>query len=244
MPRRPVVKFEGKLPKLGNAESECEDSFSSHTPRFAVADGASEGVFSGIWSEMLVKRFTRVSVSASDWDGAQAFVALVEECRTEWTEWERELARRDLPWFTREKLQQGSFATFLGVVIEADSWRAFAWGDSCLFAVRRGALIESFPVQRSADFDNTPALVPTAGVVDQSQLLTREGRVEAGDRFYLVSDALASWFLADYERGEEPWVALDGISDSQELEILVSEARRDGRMKNDDVTLIAIEIEG
>lgn len=241
MPYRPVVRFAGKVPKLGNTTAECEDAFAANAPCFAVADGASEGGFSGIWSEMLVRAFALIH--ADDRKGPEAFVEMLEQCRTEWAGWERELAQRDLPWFTREKLTQGSFATFLGVLIEASRWRAVALGDSCLFVVRKGALVECFPVQQSTDFDNTPALVPTSGVVDPSQLLTQEGRLEYGDRFYLVSDAMASWFLAGYERGEEPWVALDGISDSQELEILVGEARRESGMKNDDVTLIAIEIE-
>ena len=198
-------------------------------------------MFSGIWAGILVDSYNRLG--AGELAGAGDFAQWVERCRAEWAKWERETASRELPWFTREKLERGSFATLLGVRIEADVWRAVAWGDSCLFLVRNDALLESFPIHRSADFDSTPSLVSTLGAVDEALLSTCSGTIQKGDRFYLASDALACWFLSDLEAGAEPWVALDGISHPEELECFVGEERSHKRMKNDDVTLIAIRIE-
>ena len=56
------------------------------------------------------------------------------------------------------------------------------------------------------------------------------------------SDALANWFLADSESGEKPWLALDGIGSDRELEIFISEARQFQAMRNDDVTLLCLEV--
>ena len=39
------------------------------------------------------------------------------------------------------------------------SWQAVAVGDSCLFVVRGGRLYSSFPLEDTAQFDNSPALV-------------------------------------------------------------------------------------
>jgi hypothetical protein len=59
---------------------------------------------------------------------------------------------------------------------------------------------------------------------------------------YLTSDALASWILADYEKGEKPWIALDGIRSDQDFEIFVAEERRNQAMRNDDVTLLSMAV--
>src|SRR3989441_8753980 len=46
----------------------------------------------------------------------------------------RRLAGRPLPWFASEKAEQGAFAAFLGVEIDAhkNRWTALAVGDCCL----------------------------------------------------------------------------------------------------------------
>ena len=54
-----------KLPKSGNQASECEDAFAlpkyHNRPRrkfrFAIADGATESAFSGLWAEKLVAAY-------------------------------------------------------------------------------------------------------------------------------------------------------------------------------------------
>jgi hypothetical protein len=167
----------------------------------------------------------------------------LEQSRLEWSSWERNVAEKDLPWFTRDKLREGSFATFLGIAITESSWHAFACGDSCLFVVRDDALLDAFPLEHSQRFDNAPDLVPSTRSIPVEALRTHTGEI-LGDRLYLASDALACWFLADTERGEKPWVALDGIQSEQDLEIFVSEERQRHAMRNDDVTLISIEMMG
>ena len=56
-----------RLPKAGNTDDEYEDAFypvsggdlRGESLRFAVADGASEGMLSGEWAQVLVKAFCR-----------------------------------------------------------------------------------------------------------------------------------------------------------------------------------------
>lgn len=237
MPLHATVRFAGKTSKLGNAPSECEDDFCAAGPHFAVADGASEGSFSHVWASILVRSFCLSD--PAEWRSDQ-FAAWIQECRAQWSDWERELVKKELPWFTQAKLRQGSFATFLGVSISEVGWYALGYGDSCLFVVRDDALAEAFPISQSDAFDNTPTLVSTSGEFSQDKLLIRSGELRPGDRLYLTSDALSNWFLADYERGEKPWVALDGIASDRELEIFVSEARESRAIKNDDVTLVSL----
>ena len=68
----------------------------------------------------------------------------------------------ELPWYAEIKREQGAFATLLGLGVRAPTgqrrggWRAVAVGDSCLMHIREGRCLLSFPVQKSADFNNEP----------------------------------------------------------------------------------------
>jgi hypothetical protein len=236
---RPVTRFAGALPKAGNAAAECEDAFCLAGSQLAVADGATEGSYSQIWATILAQSFCETDAAA--WDAA-GFSAWIEACQREWSIWERDLAHKELPWFTREKLREGSFAAFLGLTLSADGWRAFACGDSCLLIVRGDRVVESFPLDRSEDFGNVPVLVASSRPVLDGCLEIRGGEALAGDRIYLASDALACWFLASCENGEEPWNRLAQVGSDTDLQRLVADERAQGRLRNDDVTLVSVEI--
>ena len=106
MAAHPVVRFAGKIPKLGNSPEECEDAFCSASPRFAVADGASEACYSHVWASILVRSFCDLP-GGSEWQGNE-FSAWLDTCRLQWSAWQAALAEKELPWFTREKLRLGS----------------------------------------------------------------------------------------------------------------------------------------
>jgi hypothetical protein len=71
-------------------------------------------------------------------------------------------------------------------------------GDSCLFHTRKGQLLKCFPLERSEEFNNTPTLISSINSNNEGlQESQREasGDWEVGDTFYLMTDALACWFL-------------------------------------------------
>jgi hypothetical protein len=234
----PALRFAGKTPKLGNAPGECEDDYCTTSSSFAIADGASEGSFSHLWAGILVRSFC--SGAHSQPGSSDGFVAWVEGCRAQWSVWESQLTTKELPWFTREKLRQGAFATFLGISVVQSRWRAVGCGDACLFIVRDDVLAEALPILESSAFNNTPTLLSTSGPLPEEKFFSREGELQAGDVIYLTTDALSCWFLAECERGEKPWIAFEGISSQDDLELFVSEARLSGALRNDDVTLVTL----
>ena len=236
---RPVTRFAGTLPKAGNAEAECEDAFCLAGSQLAIADGASEGSYSQVWAGILARAFC--DDDAAGWQEAE-FFSWIEACQREWSTWERDLAQKDLPWFTRDKLRQGAFAAFIGLALSASEWHAFACGDCCLLIIRDDAVAGSFPIERSDDFGNLPSLIASTRPVLDHALQVRTGEALPGDRLYLVSDALACWFLTGLENGERPWDLLATIVSDADLASLVSSERQQGRLRNDDVTLVAIEI--
>ena len=245
MSLRPVVRFAGRVPKHGNDLSECEDSFCVADTTFAIADGASDGIYSHVWARILAESYCQQGQQLWNADTFSEWV----NCRRrmEWDKWHAQVAAKELPWFAREKLRNGSFATFAGLTFATDlsgAWEACSYGDACLFIVRNDAILHSFPVTSSEAFGNNPPLIATLTGVTPEHIQILSGRAEAGDRFYLVTDALAQWFLAESERDEKPWAAFDtGILTDDDLKSFVNDYRGQKLLKNDDVTLIAIEVQ-
>jgi Protein phosphatase 2C len=233
---------EFRLPKNGHRIDECEDAVGSdlNSCRFAVADGATESGGSGAWARLLVDSFVFFSVGPvlwSDWLPPLQRLWLVET--------DHHFGPAPRHWYLDAQLEQGAYSTFLGLVLEPDGWYAQAVGDSCLFQVRSGSLIERLPVQRSTDFGSTPWLVgsrsSSSGVPEREGWL-RRGTWEAGDEFFLMTDALSEWFLAQAEGSAAPWQVLRALIEEGEnaLAAWVGRQREARQLRNDDVALIHI----
>jgi hypothetical protein len=230
------------LPKRGHRADECEDAAAAapERGRFAVADGAAESCHSGLWARLL----------------AEAFVENTER-RPAWGAWLPPLQERwagsvrqppgsgPLPWYLDARLRQGAFATFLGLVVEGDGWSAVAVGDSCLFHVRDGRLLRAFPLSRAAEFNSSPWLVGSRTSpleVPGKQGARAEGDWRGDDRLWLMTDALAHWFLREAEGGGRPWLPLERLlgQPDEAFAAWVEEQRQAGRLRDDDVTLLAV----
>ena len=232
------------LVKAGNAPAEYEDAFAANATRsrFAVADGASEASFAAAWARLLTEGFVEARRAWQNLD----WLAPVRQ------RWSAEVDGLPVPWYAEEKREMGGFATLLGVAFrpaEADgrgTWRAVAIGDSCLFHLRRGRLRLSFPLTRSDEFDSAPRLLCSRPTTKGIEAPARAGgRWRPGDRFLLVTDALAQWFLHEVEVGGEPAADIAGLlaePDPQAAFPFWVETRRAVGLRNDDVTLLVIDL--
>src|SRR5207247_2812350 len=146
-------------PKLGNSPEEYEDAWAhrqTRTPvgiRVAVADGATESSFAKLWAVLLAESYVR-----SELAGAEFFARLKPARRL----WRRRLAGRPLPWFASAKAEQGAFAAFLGVEVDAHKNRrtALAIGACCLMQVddvcNGMREVETFPLRRATQLTRSP----------------------------------------------------------------------------------------
>ena len=246
------------MPKAGNLPEEYEDAFRVVYPcesgapdagpaRVAVSDGASESAFARQWAKILTDAFVDRPPDLSDLN-ADSLKRWLEPGQAEWHDgvpWDR------IPWHGEAKARAGAFATLLGLNVAAEpddcqrlSWQAVAVGDCCLFVVRDDQLCLSFPLEDAAQFDNNPALVcsnPANSAELWEEVRLQSGECAPGDRLILASDALACWFLARNAAGEKPWDTLLALDESG-WDAWVGEQRRDGLMRNDDTTLVLIEV--
>jgi hypothetical protein len=248
------------LHKAGNKPEEYEDAlwpakrgtFEGAKFHFAVADGATESSFSGLWARMLVHSY-----------GLSPLTPLNLQQRVEQRSrrWAQHVTAKPLPWFALEKVQRGAFATLLGLSLtnEEDTsaaggrWQALAIGDTCLFQIRASALIASFPLTRAEQFGNTPLLVSTHLVSNQNLWarladFERKGVWQPGDSFLLMTDALAQWFLNEVETGELPWLTLFNVAEQSKsrphrFARWLGDLRSSKAIRNDDVTLLIIRME-
>lgn len=231
------------LHKDGNPPDEYEDACAANpaSGRFALADGASESSFANLWARLLVQGFvTARGKTTLNW---------LAPLQQQWAESVDHLA---LDWFGEEKREQGAFATFLGLVLQtgqtAESrWRAVAVGDCCLFQVRQNQLLTAFPATGAADFNNRPRLLGSrarGGRDGLAQARRAAGKWRPGDRFFLMTDALAEWFLHRQERQRQPWESLRRrlTEPNGALTAYLEQLRRRQELKNDDVTLLMIDL--
>lgn len=216
------------------------------TLRCAVADGATEASFAGLWADRLVRAFGRGQIKSG---------RIVADLAPLQVAWWTEVRGKPLPWYAEEKLRSGAFSSLLGLTLTERRrdrrmmWTALAVGDSCLFVVRAGRLLQSFPLQQSHCFDNSPVLISSLPARNRSLetvLRTCSGSGESGDRFYLMTDAVACWFLARWEHGDEPWTLLDALADDESgerLDAWLEEQRGAHALRNDDVTVLRVSLE-
>lgn len=232
------------LPKKGNAESEYEDAaspfeqFDQQDDEFkcAVADGATETSFAGLWAKLLVDGFC---------SGKK-----IDELRESWN---AEVRKKELAWYAEEKLENGAYAALATLHLKAEE-NAFvmeATGDCCILHLRNNQLLSSFPMIFSEQFDNSPALLSSLGNEEtdaELETFSLRSEWESGDVFCLVSDAIACWALRREEETEDIAEVLKTVKTQADFAALVDEQRAallpDGlpALKNDDVTLLVVRV--
>lgn len=245
--------------KFGTSADEYEDAFaySIGGRHFAIADGATESSFADRWARSLVQKFSKEPPSP-----AGGRTPLPEWLEPLQKEWHASIHWDTLPWFAEEKARMGAFATMLGVTFSATprkhgggmrffrrreekvTWRACAVGDSCLFQVRNDALLTSFPLTHSEQFQSRPLLlgsVPEANDSVWASVQEARGDVHDGDLFFALTDAIAKWFLAEVEAGREPWKKLLSLENTPAFEAFVQDLRAAKSIRNDDTTMLTLK---
>lgn len=232
---------EFRLPKAGNSLEEYEDALACdlRAGRFAIADGATESSFAGLWARELVEGYVASPPPGSPW-GLRRWLEPLQR------QWHAAINWDQLLWYAEAKARAGAFASLLGLELEpAGRWRALAVGDSCLFQVRGRDLVLAFPLERAEEFGNRPLLLSSNRANNRRvwrEVRTTAGDGHPGDLLLLATDALAHWLFSQHEVGERPWEMLREIEGQREFEGLITRIRQTGQIRNDDVTLLLVPL--
>ncbi|WP_327145393.1 hypothetical protein [Nocardia sp. NBC_01327] len=176
---------------------------------------------------------------------------------------------RPVQWYEEPKLAAGEFATFLAVrldpsyimphstdserVFDTVVWQSAALGDSCLFQIREGRIIKQTPISNASEFSHKTALLGSR--TENSALVYKRthfdsGTAEAGDDFFLMTDAMANWLLtlqdsSDSEEFERTVANLIALTSSGNLTLFrswIEENRASTDLRNDDIALVHISL--
>lgn len=256
-----------RAPKAGASLAECEDAygigpspagegaFDGRWLRVAVSDGASEAMLAARWASELVQHAVSASWCQDFVDAVDAAIGGWEASVAEYIA-EREANQHPLQWYEEPGIEQGAYATIVALWLDdpldghqhEGRFDAWALGDSCLFQVRDDSAVAAFPIHDASAFDTSPALVhsktPDLTLVHK-HIHHIAGTWQSGDTFYLATDALSQWFLSQIERGGRPWQTLCDLgTDAMPIgfDAWVDEQRRQGELRNDDTTLLRIDV--
>lgn len=236
------------LPKAGSLPTECEDAtaLSLRQRRFCICDGATEAYDSRRWARLLARCWV-VSSHLLTREEIEPWLSILGE------RLQRRWQKRTLPWYAEEKARGGAFAAFVGVAfIPAEDrlvWQAVGLGDSCLLQVQNGAIVNALPISDPEAFGYHPTLIPSnlqrqQGIGEQFTVAT--GNVSRQDSFWLLTDAIAAWYLRmsleDPLRVDELAQLLDA-NDTLGFERFVERERADKSLRNDDVAVLRITID-
>lgn len=243
------------LEKAGNSPEEYEDSFawsSSSSERHAflaaIADGASSGMLSGSWSRILTQAICHAPIPLENLD------FILDEATNTWNSWlqeyyqAREEQNRPIRWYEEPGLEAGAYSTlcvFSAQDGESPRWQALAIGDSCLFQLRRHQIITCFPLASAQAFNNAPALLSSSLQNRQNleeHILQAQGDWQNGDQFFLMTDALARFFLDQLQSGPDILADLELIHTTEDFSVWINSLRIQKQIHNDDVTFLRISL--
>ena len=205
------------------------------TFKCAVSDGATETVFCDKWAQLLVKAYCENKLEKNNW---------LTGLRQLQYQWYREVNSKSLPWYIEQKRLAGACATFVGLTLYNQRHLAevVAIGDSCLFQIRAEQLKQCLPLQQAKQFNHTPFLLSSCILPNENliKIICYEQFTWFNkDEFYLMTDALALWFLQEHERCNKPWHTLRRLTHTGFAD-WVLQLKAIKKLQDDDITLMRV----
>lgn len=237
-----ICKIRGYIAsKKSELYSDCADDYALNIDhhKFAISDGVSKSFFPKVWSEILVRKY----VGKKDWVEDN----FIDECQKDWqSKIDHIVSRPETRWFTKSQYNRNepALATFVGLqfIESQQKWIAQALGDSFLFFIPENSnKIETKLSSKTEPikFDNFPDYLSSIGSSHKGEKkLIKAGKIQAGT-FYLMTDALAEWFLLNTEEAKQK---LDNIQNQQQFLVTIENERNAKKLNDDDSAVLIIEL--
>ncbi|WP_233885940.1 hypothetical protein [Tenacibaculum piscium] len=224
--------------------SDCADryAYNEHHHKFSISDGVSKSFFPKFWAEELVKEFVSKEKIADE-------NLFLSQCQEKWLKKITEIVNKPtVKWFTQNAFNKKSpaLATFVGLQFfeKEKKWEASALGDSFLFFVpKKMKTFEDCIILSSKKepiiFDNFPDYFSSIGEKFKGKRKSKSGKLQDGT-FYLMTDALAEWFINEKENAIGK---IDVWQNQKDFERFVDEERQTEKLGNDDSAILIINVE-
>lgn len=238
------------LPKDVQAPNAYEDACGADPERgvAVVCDGVSSSLFSGRWAAILAQAIVASPPDAIDSPSLDGWLKSGRET------WASTIDESSLAWHQKPKMLDGAQSTILWVQIDGGSTadpsqpyrlRIFSIGDCCLFHVRSGQTIGSFPIHESSQFDANPKVLRSVYKrADVNAVDAMETQCVPGDLLVLCSDATAAWIMRQLESANAvDWDGFWEMSVEQWQRWLI-DLRQQNQIRYDDSTMLMLRIAG
>ena len=239
------------IPKVGEKTSEDSYDYNLKLHRFAVADGATMGLFSDIFAKSLVERFCKKLDMANKNILKKNRLSKIDDWlsipRQKWLmEMKSIINSPDVPWFVYNAFLDGEVgaSTFIGLELnyKTNSYKSIILGDSCLFHIRNDDIYDCFPFSDIKRFNNYPHLFISK---KQSNLQQHKPDIIhksflPNDYFILATDAVAKWLLLQKKQGKwfKIWNKLK-IHNQEYLEKYFHKQKKID-LDDDDITILIV----
>lgn len=227
--------------KKSELYSDCADNYAinQENNKFAISDGVSKSFFPKVWSDILVKKY----VDQKDWKDEEFII----ECQKEWqAKIDEIVSQSDVKYYTRNAYNRKApaLATFVGLqFLESDQkWIAQALGDSFLFFIPKGSTEIEIKLSTKPEpivFDNFPDYLSSIGISHKGDKKPIKGEKIKEGTFYLMTDALAEWFLLNTEQAKQ---TLDNIKTQEQYLETIANERNANRLNDDDSAVLILEL--
>ena len=224
---------------------DCADRYAINMVnlRFAISDGVTKSFFPNHWAEILVKEFVNSDGLTINHE------SLITKAQKKWRDKISEIIMKpDVKWYTRNAYNRGDsgLATFVGLQLNPKDkkWTTSALGDSFLFFIPESfsefdEKVVILPQKdRPIQFDNFPDYFDSIGTGHKGVRTEFQGVLRDGT-FYLMTDALAEWFLKEKEAAIEK---IENLHKQIDFEKFVKEERSSKKLGNDDSAILIIKV--
>lgn len=235
------------LPKDVQDPNGYEDAFHVDAERgvAAVCDGVSSSLYSGRWAGILAHGVVADAPNVNDPQAVELWLKRHRET------WAASIDESSLAWHQKPKLLDGAATTLLWVEVTttgADDGvarpyqvRAYSIGDCCLFHVRGGQVLQTFPIQDSGRFEDNPQAIRS--VYKRSDVVAFEAmetQCNPGDLLLLCTDAVATWTMRQLEAGVQlDWGSYWRMS-HEDWQAWLTTLRQDNQIRYDDSTAVLL----
>lgn len=227
--------------KKSELYSECADNYAINIEynKFSISDGVSKSFFPKIWSDILVNKY----VNQKDWKNEE----FITESQKDWqSQIDEIVAQPEVKWHIRTLYNRRTpaLATFVGLqFLESDQkWIAQALGDSFLFFIPKGSTEIEIKLSTKPEpiaFDNFPDYLSSIGSSHKGEKKAIKGKKIKEGTFYLMTDALAEWFLLNTEQAKQ---TLDNIKTQEQYLETIANERNANRLNDDDSAVLILEL--
>lgn len=233
------------LPHVGDKYRQCADRFGCGETKqcFAIADGVGNSLLPEVWASLLCKDYTEHPDIFYEDSHLVRMDSLIEEWEKQRTKYEANLTD-DTRFIYEMGLRKADYAasTFVGLKLNSNGWICEAIGDSYLFVLDKQCdIIKKVASMDGRAFDTFPEYFASRKGEDNGKVVKVTGSYENVACFALMTDALSDWFISTESSSSK--AKMLSIRSHLEFEQFVNQERNAGRMKDDDTTLVILNIQ-